>query len=113
MKPSWSNALSAAFALQGMLILALGVAADRLRPAPRAHAAGLVGAAIFAATLALYPLMAVAFGRDIGAAELFAIAPDPTAAELVATRDTVPIDTPAAVATSLIVGRLSILSAAE
>lgn len=70
---------AAAFALQGMLILALGVAADRLRPAPRAHAAGIVGAAIFAATLALYPLMAVAFGRGTGAAELFAIAPDPTA----------------------------------
>lgn len=68
-----------AFALQAGLILVLGVAGDRLRPAPRAHPAGMAGAAIFAVALALYPLLAVAAGRGLATAEVFALAPDPTA----------------------------------
>ena len=70
---------AAAFALEAVLILAVGAAGNRLLPAPRAHPAGLIGAAIFAAALALYPLMAVMLGRGIESAEVFALAPDPTA----------------------------------
>lgn len=68
-----------AFAIEGGLLLLLGAWGDRLRPAPRAHPAGMAGAAIFAAALALYPLLGVAFVRGLASAEVFALAPDPTA----------------------------------
>lgn len=68
-----------AFAIEGALIILFGVWGNRLRPAPRAHPAGMAGAGIFAAALALYPLLGVAFGRGLATAEVFALAPDPTA----------------------------------
>ncbi len=68
-----------AFAVQAGLILVLGVWGDRLRPALRTHAAAMAGAAIFAAALALYPLLSPALGRGLASAEVFALAPDPTA----------------------------------
>ena len=68
-----------AFALEGAMILGLGAVRDRLRPAPSLDPAGIAGASIFAAALLLYPLLAPAFGRGIGSAEVFALAPDPTA----------------------------------
>jgi hypothetical protein len=70
---------AAAFALQGVLILLAGALGDRLRPEPRAHPAGIAGAAVFAAALVLHPLLSPAFGRGLGAAEVFGLAPDPTA----------------------------------
>jgi hypothetical protein len=70
---------AAAFALQGVLVLLFGTLGGRLDPVPRAHPAGMAGAAIFAAALALYPLLSPAYGRGLASAEVFALAPDPTA----------------------------------
>ena len=68
-----------AFAIQAALTLLLGVWGDRLHPAPRAHPAGMAGAAIFVGALALYPFLSPAFGRGFASAEVFALTPDPTA----------------------------------
>jgi len=67
------------FAVEAALILLVGAWGNRLRPAPRAHPAGIAGVAIFVAALALYPLLSPAFGRGLASAEVLAIAPDPTA----------------------------------
>jgi hypothetical protein len=64
------------FALQGLMLIAAGA---RLRiPAPQTHAS-LAGVALFAAALILYPALAPLSGRSWLAAEIFGLAPDPTA----------------------------------
>ena len=64
------------FALQGLMLIAAGA---RLRiPAPRTPAS-LAGVALFAAALVLYPALAPFMGRTWLAAEIFGLAPDPTA----------------------------------
>jgi hypothetical protein len=67
------------FALQALLLLAVGVLRDGLRLAPRAHPAGRLGMAIFAFALGIQPLMGPLAGREWASAEIFGLAPDPTA----------------------------------
>jgi len=65
------------FALQGLLLIFWPAAAR-----PRAGAnqvASLIGLALYLYALFLHPLVALLAGRPIQAAEIFAIAPDPTA----------------------------------
>lgn len=77
---NWAAAhVAPAFALQGLLLLWIGVARDRLRLSDGRSARGLIGLALFLYTLALHPFAALLAGRTIRAAEIFGIAPDPTA----------------------------------
>jgi hypothetical protein len=64
------------FALQGLMLIA---ASARLRIAASRKPAGLTGVALFAAALVLYPALAPFMGRSWLAAEIFGLAPDPTA----------------------------------
>jgi hypothetical protein len=68
-----------AFALQAMLLFAAGVLRDGLRLAPRGHPASTVGLGIYAFALLVQPLIGPLLGRDWASAELFGLAPDPTA----------------------------------
>jgi hypothetical protein len=68
-----------AFALQALLLFAAGLSRDGLRFAPRGHPAGAFGMAIFAFALLVQPLIGPLVGRDWVSAELFGLAPDPTA----------------------------------
>lgn len=67
------------FAMQALLIAGLGAAAGRLRIGPFDGAAGRAGLALFLAALLLYPLLAGVSGRAWAGAEIFGLAPDPTA----------------------------------
>lgn len=67
------------FAAQAVLVAGLGAAAGRLRIGPFDDAAGRIGLALFLAALILYPLLAVIAGRGWAGAEIFGLAPDPTA----------------------------------
>jgi hypothetical protein len=73
---SW---FAVAFGLEALLIAVVGVLRDGLRFAPRAHPAALAGVAIFVFALALQSLIGALFGRDWASAEIFGLAPDPTA----------------------------------
>jgi hypothetical protein len=66
------------FGLQAVLLGWLGAAGGRMRFGWKGDAAGLTGGALFAGSLALYPLLAPAVGRGWTQAEIFGIAPDPT-----------------------------------
>jgi hypothetical protein len=66
------------FAVELLLLGWLGVGAAELRFGWRRDVRGLVGGALFAGALALYPLLARAVGRAWTQAEVFGIAPDPT-----------------------------------
>ena len=68
-----------AFAVEALLLVAVGVLRGGLGFAPRAHPAGMAGMAIFAFALALQPLIGPLAGRDWASAEIFGLAPDPTA----------------------------------
>jgi hypothetical protein len=68
-----------AFALQALLLFAVGVFRDGLALAPRRHPAGALGMAIFAFALLIQPLIGPLVGREWASAELFGLAPDPTA----------------------------------
>jgi len=64
------------FALQGLMLIAAG---GRLRiPAPRSTV-DIAGVVLVAAALILYPALAQLSGRSWLAAEIFGLAPDPTA----------------------------------
>ncbi|MGQ3051906.1 MAG: DUF6064 family protein [Roseateles sp.] len=68
--------LAAAFAAQALLLLALAAArpqTHRRNTSPRA------GIALMAAALLIYPFAGLAFGRPLAQAEVFGLAPDPTA----------------------------------
>jgi hypothetical protein len=76
---NWAAAYVApAFALQAVLLLAIGTWRDRLR-FDRCGVVGAAGIAIIALAILGYPLLAPAFGRPWMAAEVFGLAPDPTA----------------------------------
>src|SRR5690606_26652759 len=68
--------------LQGMLLLWAGAARGRVGMALSLEPDRwtLAAAALFAFALIAYPLIAPLMGRPWGAAEIFGIAPDPTAA---------------------------------
>jgi hypothetical protein len=68
-----------AFGLQALLLFAAGVVRDGLRLAPRGHPAGLAGIGLFVFALAIQPLIGPLAGREWASAELFGLAPDPTA----------------------------------
>jgi hypothetical protein len=67
------------FAVEGLLLLWIGGLLGRLRFAANRTVPGVVGLALFLYALLLHPLVAKITGRPIEAAELFGIAPDPTA----------------------------------
>jgi hypothetical protein len=76
---NWASGwFAAAFAVQGLLLLALATA----RPEPLAGAPAIssrCGLGLLLATLLLYPFAGLAFGRPLAQAEAFGLAPDPTA----------------------------------
>lgn len=71
--------LFAGFAAQAALLLWFGAVHDGLRFAWRKSVAGIAALALCLYGLALLPLQAVLFGRPWQQAEVFAVAPDPTA----------------------------------
>jgi len=67
------------FAVEAMLLAWVGVRRDSLRFDLRAAPIGYFGLAILVAGVVLYPLLAPLAGRPWEQAEVFGIAPDPTA----------------------------------
>lgn len=67
------------FAIEALLLVWLGAIRGRLRFRPGRDAAGMLGLAVFILALAFYPLLAPLAGRPWIQAEVFGIAPDPTA----------------------------------
>ncbi len=77
---NWASAYAAPiFALQGLALLWFGTIRGVLSFAQRGDVRDLVGRVLFVGALAGYPLLAPVMGRLWFAAELFGIAPDPTA----------------------------------
>ena len=70
--------LAGLFAVELLLLGWLGVVGGQLRFRYGEDARSRFGAALFAASLCLYPLLGPAFGRGWAQSELFGIAPDPT-----------------------------------
>lgn len=70
--------VAAAFALQGLLLIGAG-ASGHLTFAGGRSLPDFAGVALFALALGGYPLIAPTLGRPWAAAEVFGIAPDPTA----------------------------------
>jgi len=68
-----------AFAIQAVLLIVTSVVRDGLRLAPRGHPAAMAGMALFAFALMIQPLIGPLVGREWASAELFGLAPDPTA----------------------------------
>ena len=66
------------FALEGLLLIWFGMVRDGIRPAFRHDSSGYLGL-ILIAIAALYPFLAPLLGRPWMQAEIFGIAPDPTA----------------------------------
>jgi hypothetical protein len=67
------------FALQAIWFAVMGAIEGRLSFASGNRAVLFAGAALFAAVLLLYPLIAPLMGRSWLSAEIFGLAPDPTA----------------------------------
>ena len=76
---------AAAFALQGLLLLGLGVLAGRIVFAPPRGAGFWLAIALLAISVVGYPLLALLAGRSWTTAETFGVAPDPTAIGTIAT----------------------------
>ena len=76
---NWALAYVApVFALQGLLLFWAG-ARGRLQVAASRSVSGIIGLAVALYALVLHPLTAVLAGRPLQAAEVFGLAPDPTA----------------------------------
>jgi hypothetical protein len=73
------------FAVEALLLAWVGVRRDSLRFDLRADPIGYIGLAILVAGIVLYPLLAPLAGRALSQAEVFGIAPDPTAIATVGT----------------------------
>jgi hypothetical protein len=69
---------AAGFAMEGLLLIWFGIVRDRVRLAFRPDPSGYLGFVLIAAA-ALYPLLAPFLGRPWMQAEIFGLAPDPTA----------------------------------
>ena len=67
------------FAIEVLLLLWVGAIRGRLRARRSRDAASMLGLAFFVLTLAFYPLLAPLAGRPWQEAEIFGVAPDPTA----------------------------------
>lgn len=77
---NWASAYVApAFALQGLFLIWSGTSRGGLVFARAGAVRDLAGIGLFALALAAYPLIAPLSGRPWAAAEMFGIAPDPTA----------------------------------
>jgi hypothetical protein len=75
---NWAIAYVApVFALQGLLLLWAGARGHR--GSAVAGTRGVIGLSLYLYALVLHPLVAVLAGRPVQAAEVFGIAPDPTA----------------------------------
>lgn len=70
--------LAALFAAEVLLLTWIGVARGMLRFGWRRQVRGLIGGAVFAGSVVVYPALAPAFGRGWTQSELFGMAPDPT-----------------------------------
>lgn len=68
-----------AFVLQALPLLWIGSLRGRLHFAADRTVRGVIGLALFLYSLVLHPFVATLAGRPIQAAEIFGIAPDPTA----------------------------------
>lgn len=76
---NWASVgFAAAFAVQGVLLLALAAARPQPRGAPPVIACRS-GLALLLVALLLYPFAGLAIGRPLAQAEAFGLAPDPTA----------------------------------
>ncbi len=80
--------IAAGFALQALLLLVLAALTPPV-PQPAAHPAR-AAAAVLTAVLLLYPLIGLFFGRPLVQAEVFGLAPDPTALATLAALALVP-----------------------
>ncbi|MCI0431633.1 MAG: DUF6064 family protein [Rhodospirillales bacterium] len=77
---NWAAAYVApAFALQGLLLLWVGAVQGSLEFRPRTGAVRIIALGLFAFAVLVYPMLAPLLGRQWQAAEIFGIAPDPTA----------------------------------
>jgi hypothetical protein len=82
---NWASVYVAPFfAGQGLTLLWVGAVRGRLSFGPTRNAPHLIGSALFAFSLVVYPLLAPLMGRPWLASEVFGIAPDPTAAATLA-----------------------------
>lgn len=70
--------LAAAFAMEALLFVWVGVVRRQLSFRLRRDAAGILGVALFLLAVAMYPLAAPLAGRPWQQAEIFGVAPDPT-----------------------------------
>lgn len=68
-----------AFALEALLLLWLGVVRDRLSIAPGGGVRQRIGLVLFVFALLCFPLIGPLLGRSWPQAEIFGMAPDPTA----------------------------------
>ncbi len=67
------------FALEALLLIWIGVVRDRLHFDARPSVIARIGVAIFAFALVVQPLLCLLLGRAWQQAEIFGVAPDPTA----------------------------------
>jgi hypothetical protein len=75
---------AAAFALQALLLVAVGVLAGRITLRPRGGSAFWIAIALITFAIMGYPLLTPLGGRPWTTAETFGVAPDPTAIATVA-----------------------------
>jgi hypothetical protein len=77
---NWAASYAASlFALEALLLVWIGVIRGGWSVAGDQTVRGALGGALFAASLLLHPTLAPLFGRPWQQAEVFGIAPDPTA----------------------------------
>jgi hypothetical protein len=77
---NWAAArLAWLFAAEALLLAGIGAVAGGVRFGRRGDWPGRIGIALFGGALALYPMLAAAFGRGWAQSEVFGVMPDPTA----------------------------------
>lgn len=77
---NWAAAYAAPFfVFEAALLFGLGTLGNRMPVRMRGNPGVVLGLALFAYALVLHPLLAPLAGRPLGGAEIFAVAPDPTA----------------------------------
>lgn len=82
---NWASVyIAPLFALQGLAMIWFGAVRGRLAFAETPRSPELISSALFTFALVVYPLLAPLFGRSWTGAEIFGIAPDPTAAATLA-----------------------------